>query len=202
MSLFGGRKPINLMTKKEAVKVLAGRAKTTIQKKNKSDIREPDFDIPREISCFINPIKDKIKQVSNDIDNDKSVIMSYLEQMSDQQLRELKAIFEADKDQKKRMLTEDKLISAAVLTLDDIKKIDAIIPHLLHVRKSLVGTFVEAYSSEYSTNKGNDRVFANDDFVKDINHIMSYRSGIKRSTERSSESSEPNVQSQQSCSIM
>ena len=203
MVLFGGRRPINVMSKKEASKALAQRAKANIKKKDKSDINEPDFDIPREICSFINPIKEKIKAVEYDIKNDKPVIKPTMEKMSDSDIRELKGIFEADKGQNKRINTEDKLVAGAHLTIKEIKKIDEIVPHLLHLRECLVGSFVEAYSAEYSISKGSERVFSNEDFLKDLDHIISYRSGLMRGSERSDlVQNEPLVQSQDSCSVM
>ena len=199
MVLFGGRKPINL-SKKQAVKALAERAKAYIKKKDKSDVKEPDFDLPREIVGFVAPIKEKLSAVSDDIKNDRPVIQKYLEKMSDYEIQEVKAVFEIDKNERKKINTEDKLVSVAQVVLKDVKKIDAIIPHLLHLRECVIGSFVEAYSNEFSTNKGSDRVFSNEEFMRSIEHIVSYRKGLMRGSERTSESSEPSVQ--EGCSIM
>eukprot|EP00438_Fugacium_kawagutii_P005297 Skav213862 [mRNA] locus=scaffold2366:323210:323800:+ [translate_table: standard] len=195
--VFGQKRVIKKILKKEdAVKSLSDRAKTIITKQF-DDVEMSDDRMPRQLEALLNPIYGNINSVKEKMVSNTPFINETLTRLSDEQLNSLIDIF------KTKGNTEPKIIQCAYVVLKDLDLIEKCLPFLYKARLDLLHCFTEAYSKEYSCAKGQEYIFDNEQFLRDLRATVSYRNGLMRAVEMNNNSANhPEQQEDNSCAIM
>ena len=210
--VFNSRKVIQTIKKGEAVKALAKRAKDAVRRRVFKEEIEVGNDAPALLNTFTEPIKNDMNAVNLKVSAGESVVKPSLSSLSEQQLKDIKAIFVKVEgscvNEVERLVktgnVEERLVQAFYIISPEINKVDNGISALQELRLKLTYSFLDAFAQDYSIPKGVEHVFNIGNFVQDLNDELSYRRGVRRGTERSENnvSSEAVAEESGGCCLM
>ena len=186
MASLAFRKTIKHHLKNNEVECLSKKAKGIIRKKSVMfgvSFPEEEGELPVQLRSFIQPMEDFIKEASESIKSDETLIKNALYSLSDEQLEMIKDVFR----EKSSVLTEQKLVATAMIMIKELSVVHQLIPYLQNLKVRMLEVFVDAYSSEYHYSKSSSVIFNNDLFMSQVDAVINYRQGVKRATQLSTE---------------
>lgn len=186
--------------KDEGIQKLTKRSCGTMRKRHLEDITDDLCVVPASLRPSLEPILQKMTQVKNKMALNQPVLREIIEGLPDGRLDELLKIWKPDGVRIEKGYTEDKLIKACYLLLTEIDTVEGWVDCLYKVRRDLVYLFVEVFGKEFHSEQSSDVQFDNAGFVKLIEDLQVYRSGIRRAS--STDDPLPAPSDEGSCAIM
>ena len=161
------KKAIKHHLKKTEVECLSKKAKGIIRKNSVMLVvafPEEEGELHVQLRSFIQPMEDFIKEASESIKSDETLIKNALYNLSDEQLEMIKDVFR----EKSQVMTEQKLVATATIMIKEPSVAHQFIPYLQNLKVRVLEVFVDAYTSEYHCSKPSSVIFNNDLVVSEV----------------------------------
>ena len=186
------------LKREDAPKTLSKRSIAVLNKRCLESVELEHPYPPQQIGDFMFAMSTKMNETKRKIEGGEISVKSIIEELPDQKIDALHQLFS---NTSPGTYTEDNLLIASKLVVDDITVVEQSIEHLKHLKNDLIRNFANAYVYGYHQLQGSTDVkFNNKQFVKDLENIQSIRKGIRRVVEAPAE--DVRVENNSQCSLM
>ena len=158
------------------VMVKASSSKIKDRHFSESDFENMNKPCPSNLSSFLDPILNKVRDAKGKIVNGEISIKDYIETMTDEQVNSLTNIFK----RRSGGYTEDRIIQMCYVMFSEMGEIDTAISHLNSAKKELLETMALGYGKQY--HKGSDASplsFDNETFAEELRLLQRYRARLR-----------------------
>ena len=169
------------LKREDAPKTLSKRSIAVLNKRCLESVELEHPYPPPQLAEFINSVSTKMNENKRKIESGEINVRTIVEKLPDAKIDALHHLFS---NTSAGTYTEDNLLIASKMVVDEISLVEQSIEHLKHLRNDLVRNFTYAYAFGYNQLQGSTDVkFNNKQFVKDLENIQNVRKGIRRAVE-------------------